>query len=186
MMFYSIDGIPVPQRTGRLFGYSSPMTNYPLAKFILDNLKPDSVIGWMDFEGGEPPTYEGLMMYARMVLPNYTPALPEINVTMRRAIINLFNSVTLEAKHITAEILQEINKAVETKKQAVSRAYFERNKGKKVFVIDSLGSHFDDFSAFKSQGGVYDLDFSLTKPEKWVEYFMKGARQQYFREGASQ
>ena len=141
-MLYAIDGIPVPQRTGILH-FKSTFGDMPKAKFILDNLKPESVIGWIDYEGLKPPTYEGLMMWARMILPNYVPVVKHPgSLEMRRACKEVTGNFVRVATHVTADMLDIIHKAVESKKVAATRSMYEKYRSGKSLVIDSLGSHF--------------------------------------------
>jgi hypothetical protein len=183
-MLYAIDGIPVPQRTGTLH-FKSTFGDMPKAKFIIDNLNPDSVIGWIDYEGLEAPTYEGLMMWARMILPNYQRPAPKPPGTleMRRACA-LLCGITAEqmkyktAKYISAGVLEEINKAIETKRMVNRRAMMERYKGHKMFVLDSLGSSIENFdgSDFEAQLKKLDINSSRTALSDKLNRHFYGAR----------
>jgi hypothetical protein len=137
-MIYTIDGMPVPQIGGG--PHSKMMPNYiPFARFILDNLKPDSVIGYFDFEGfSQAPTYDSLMTFARYILPDYVP--PQRyrgTLEMRQACARLCNRVLVtKAQYITEKVYEEIKAAWEKKRIERSRMY--PLKGKPWLTLDSI------------------------------------------------
>lgn len=139
-MLLTIDGKQVPTNPSPLRMRS--MYDTTMAMFILQNLKPDSVIGWMDLEGLGQPTYDGLMMYAQAALPFYrfysvTRYIGTLE--MRLACAKLCNRVDHpKSEYITHEILQAINDERSRKsKQQVAEAYY-KSQGKGYMIIDSI------------------------------------------------
>jgi hypothetical protein len=168
MMLLTIDGKPVPtsQRSYRM----APTYDTTMAMFILQNLKPDSVIGWMDLEGLGQPTYEGLMIYAKIALPFWReipkPVRYNLNPEMRVAVLAVcrFQQRAKRAEYLTHEIMQEINDTRSKKSKSEVAEAYAKLRGEPYMIIDSIPQ--DDYAGkilHSTPNGIGVMPFNSQK-----------------------
>lgn len=139
-MLMAIDDKPVPQMSSTRFGMTT-IGQWPLAKFIIDNLKPESVITYMDTEIWDyKPSYESLMSYARMILPDYVQRkhYPG-NLEMRRACALMVGRVGIEeASYIQKWVLDDIADAAANKKMNSMYSDIVNDYSIPKYMLDSI------------------------------------------------